>query len=123
MNRLDCVSPLAIRRAIRRLGRRSAGIVALLMVVGAVQLHHSDLAMGDMHHDGDMNPIVMTMCLGMFTAVGAAVVAIAIGLLDLGRWAPVRAPQLAHAPRDRVALGPRARAGPPPLLLFCVSRR
>lgn len=123
MANLNPVSPMAIRRSIRRLGRRSAGLLALLMVVGMVQLHHSDIAMGDMHHDGGINPVVMTICIGMLSAVGAAVVAIAVGLLDLGRWPIVRRTRLFSGLCDRAPRWARARAGPPPLLLLCVSRR
>lgn len=123
MGRLMGVSPMAIRRGIRRFGRRSVGLFALLLVVGIVQLHHSDLSMGDMQHDGLMNPVAMTICVGMLTAVGAAVVAVAFGLLSLGRWPIVRRMRLYEAVCDRTPMWVRARAGPPPLLLFCVSRR
>ena len=114
---------MTIRRGMRRFGRRSVGLLALLTVVGAVQLHHSDLSMGEMHHDGGMNPIVMTVCIGMLTAVGAAVVAVAIGVLALGRWPLLRRSPLHSVAGGRISLLCRARAGPPPLLLICVSRR
>lgn len=113
---------MAIRRGIRRLGRRTAGMLALVAVLGAVQLHHSDMDMGAMHHDGGM-PAVMTVCLAALCAVGAAVVAIAVGMLALGRWPVVqrRCPRVSGAwQAPRWAL---ARAGPPPSLLFCVIRR
>lgn len=114
---------MTIRRGIRRFGQRSASLLALLMIVGAVLVHHSDLSMGDMHHDGEMKPIVMTICVGMLTAVGAVVVAVALGIYDLGRWPLLRAARPYAAVCDRLPVWARARAGPPPLLLICVSRR
>lgn len=117
------MSPLAIRGRIRRHGRRSAGLVALVMILGAVQVHHADLSMGDMPHDGGVTPIVMTICAGMLTAIGAAVAAVAIGLLVLGPWPARRPTFLRDVVCDPCPIWARARAGPPPLLLICVSRR
>lgn len=114
---------MAIRRAIRRFGHRSAGLFALLLVVGAVQMHHSDLSMGDMHHDSGMGQVVMTICVGMMTAVGAAVLAVATGLLSLGRWPFIRRTPIRRASCDSTPIWARARAGPTPLLLICVDRR
>jgi hypothetical protein len=119
---VSVVSPIALRRRMRRLRRHAAGVAVLLAVAGAVVAHHSDVGMGAMHDDG-MGMAVAVMCLGVFAAVGAAVVAVAIGLLALGRWRP----PLLLAPLTTTAWflapEPRARAGPALLALLCVLRR
>lgn len=100
-----------------------AGLLALLMIIGTVQLHHADVSMAGMPHDGTMSPIVMAICVGMLTAVGAAVLAIALGVVPLGRWPRSRRSRSLSTVCDPVPVWARARAGPPPLLLLCVSRR
>lgn len=77
--------------------------------------------MSDMHHDGMSTAI--EMCMGAFTAVGAAVAAVAIGMLALGRWPDTS--ELAGGASLTLggACAPEARAGPPPLSQLCVWRR
>lgn len=97
-------------------------MAAVLALATAIALHHSGMAMGPMHGDHGMSAAI-ELCLGVMTAVGTAVIAIALGVLALGRWRPARwlmasrRVVLAHPPL------PRARAGPPVLCLLCVSRR
>lgn len=117
---LSDVSPLAIRRLTRRLGRNTAGLLVGLAVSGAIVAHYGAMSADGMpgHHDVSA---AVEMCLGMFTAVGAAVVAVAIGILALGRW-----PSIELLPPGAVAVGigcAEARAGPGPLSLLCVWRR
>jgi len=98
-----------------------AVVAAVLALAGLIAVHHSGMATGDTHHEG-MSAAV-EMCLGVLGGIGAAVVAVAIGLVALGRWrppltlSPVRA-----APLVAGALV-RARAGPELLSLLCVTRR
>ena len=116
------MGPIAIRRELHQHRRRLAAIFAVLVCSMAIAAHHSGMGMGDGHHESGMSAAV-EMCLAAFTAVGAAVVAIVVGLIGLGRWRPPLrlAPSAlwfaAHAP------SPRARAGPGLLTLLCVSRR
>lgn len=117
------VSPLALRRRWGRFrNRRTATLAALLMAM-AIAAHHSAIGMSDgMHHGMGMN-VVAEICLGVFTAVGAAVASVAVGLVRLGRWRPP-SPLLASGLSAAVAAPlPRARAGPPLLSLICVCRR
>ena len=116
------MSALAIRRLARRFRRHGTALLAVLVVGSAVAVHHSGMSMGDMHSDGALGA-AMELCLAVFVAVGAAVAAVGIGLLSLGRWRP---------PPDSRAMGlslaierpePRARAGPALLSLLCVFRR
>lgn len=91
------------------------------MALGTViALHHSVLSMGDMHRGMDAGSVA-EMCLGVFAAVGVAVLAVAFGIIALGRWRPV----LAFAP-PTLAVGrapaPRGRDGPALLRLLCVCR-
>ncbi|MGH2898180.1 MAG: hypothetical protein ACRDMZ_05850 [Solirubrobacteraceae bacterium] len=115
------MSSLAIRRVLLR-RRRQLALAAAIMALGAViALHHSTLAMGDMHHGMDAGGVA-ELCLGVFAAVGAAVVAIAIGIVALGRWRPV----LTLAPATLAivrAPAPRGRDGPALLHRLCVCRR
>ncbi len=98
-------------------------MAALLVLATAIALHHSAIAMGDAMHDDHGMSAAIEMCLGVMTAVGTAVIAVALGVLALGRWRPARALMptglvvQAHPPL------PRARAGPPLLCLLCVYRR
>ena len=114
------MSPLAIRRAARRLRRHAAGVLVVLALGAIVALHHSGMAAGDMHHSG--MGMVVELCLGVFTAVGATVAAIAIGLRSLGRWRPRRVlPAGARIVSRHQTVEPRA--GPPPQPFLCVWRR
>jgi hypothetical protein len=119
---LGIVSSLAIRRAMCRLRRRAAGLVLVVAIVGAVAAHHSNLGMDGLHHDATP-AAAPEMCLGAFTAIGAAVVAVAIGVLALGRWRPALLLMPGAVLMAPAAPMPRARAGPPLLTFLCVSRR
>ena len=117
------MAPIAVRRHLRR-HRRLNGLAALtvLACAAAIALHHTDLAADQPHHDTGMSAAV-EMCLAAFTAVGAAVAAVVVGLIALGRWRPplvLGATGLGFAVRPPV---PRARAGPGLLLLLSVDRR
>lgn len=116
------VSPLTIRRWSRRLRRRRIALVAVIALTAAIAAHHSAAAIGDMHHDPGMGA-AMELCLGVFAAVGAAVAAVALGFVVLGRWRPA-AELLAVglAPVGFLSL-PRVRAGPALLSLISVRRR
>jgi hypothetical protein len=116
------VGPIAIRRSMRRLRRHVAGVVLAVALSGAIAAHHSGIGMGDMHHGG-MSAAV-EMCAAAFTAVGAAVAAVAIGILALGRRLAPDELFPAGGATPVGARAPAARAGPP--LLFsqlCVWRR
>ena len=117
------MGPIAVRRHLRRHRRRNGlAALAVLVCAAAIALHHTDLGAEQPHHDTGMSAAV-EMCLAAFTAVGAAVAAVAVGLIALGRWRPplvLQAAGLWFAVRSPV---PRARAGPGLLLLLCVSRR
>jgi hypothetical protein len=115
------MSALAIHRSTRRLRGHTAAVLVVLALGALIAVHHSTLAGGDMHHAG--MGTVIELCLGVFTAVGVAVAAIALGLRRLGRW---------DTPARRLPLGirlvPRGltlepRAGPPGQPLLCVWRR
>jgi len=120
MGTLSTVSPLAIRRLLRR-RRRQLALVAAIMALGAViAVHHSTLPMDAMHQGMDVGTVA-ELCLGVFAAVGAVVVAIALGIVALGRWRPVLS--LAPATLATVrAPAPRGRDGPALLRLLCVCR-
>ena len=93
-----------------------AWVVALACAITA---HHSGMALSGKHHGMDGGSVV-ELCLGVFTAVGAAVAAIALGSIALA------ARRVAVRLRPAVAVLP----GPPPLpraradpLVLCVIRR
>lgn len=96
--------------------------LAMIGIVLALALHHSGTAMSDAHHDMGMGAVV-EMCLGVMGLVGAAVVAVGLGLISLGRWRPM----LTLAPVAAVSWArpsvTRSRDGPPLLSLLCISRR
>lgn len=116
------MSPLRLRALLKR-GRRHAALVVLVVAVGcAVAAHHGGAVMDDGHGSMDMGAVAQ-MCLAAFTAIGAAVAAVSVGLLALGRRrtaALLSAPGIPWTPRLERA---RARAGPALLCLLCVSRR
>jgi hypothetical protein len=112
---------MAIRRTMCRFNGRGGVLLAVVIVSGAIAMHHSVVASGDMHHDAGMGAAI-ELCLGVMAA-GAAAVAIAIGVARLGRWRPpgILAPDgLASAFSSPVA---RVRAGPALLSELCVRRR
>jgi hypothetical protein len=119
---LGRVSPLAIRRAARRFRRHGTALLAVLVIGSAMAVHHAGPPMSVGHDDGAMDGAI-ELCLGVFVAVGAAVAALAVGVISLGRWRPpidLRPTGLSGAV---VRPEPRARAGPVLLSLLCVSRR
>ena len=116
------MGPLATRRTLNRYRCRLAAIAAVLACATAVAAHHGAIAVGHAHHEMDVGT-AMELCLAAFTAVGAGVIAVVIGLIALGRWRS--SPSLARTAlwwSSRSPL-PRARAGPAVLSLICVSRR
>lgn len=115
------VSSLRIRRQLRRHRRDLALIATVLTLVGVVAAHHSGVLM-DMQHDMGMNAAV-EMCLAVFTAVGAALVAVVLAVVALGRWRPALTLVPAcglTAPEVPVA---KARHGPAAVSILCVNRR
>jgi hypothetical protein len=116
------VSVLAFRRAVLRSRRHSAALLVVLVVCGAVALHHSAIVMSDVN-DGHGLSTAVELCVGVFAAVGAATALLAIGMLSRGRLRP--SPDLGGIGLDRAtgAAEPRSRAGPASLALLCVSRR
>jgi len=115
------VSSIALRLRLRR-RRRHLALVALLLVLGgAVAVHHMAPSMSGMHQ-GSQTAAVAELCLAVFTAVGAAVAAAVLGFVALGRRRPMmlRVPE-SVPPRLRPP-EPRARGGPALLVLLCVSR-
>lgn len=100
--------------------RRAAVLPAVVLGLGlAVGVHHGVPMTEHGDHGMDMGT-VMELCLGVFTAVGAAVVAVVIGMIGLGRWRPpvrllpLSLPAIVRLPDIR------ARAGP---VFLCVHRR
>jgi hypothetical protein len=118
---LGRMSPLAIRRAARPLRRHGPALFAVLAISFAIAVHHGGLPTSAGHHDGAVGAI--ELCLGVFVAVGAAVAAVAISFISLGRWRPPIDPRPSGLSRAVVGPEPRARAGPVLLSLLCVSRR
>jgi len=115
------VSTLHIRWQFARCRRHLTALIAVLALCGAVALHHDGMAMGGM--GGHDMSVALDICLGVMSAVGTAVIAVAFGLLSLARlrlaWIQIPAGPVV---RSRPPV-PRARAGPPLLCLLCVSRR
>lgn len=105
---------------IHRHRRRLTGITVSVLIAGGLAWHHSDVSMAAMHHE-DAAPAI-EMCLGAFTAVGAVIVAVTMGLVLLGARRGRATPSL---PLVRCPAGrhrPTIRAGPAPLLRCCVLR-
>jgi hypothetical protein len=111
---------LAVRRVTRGLRRGAAGVLIVLALGAAITAHHSGSIAGDMHH-GDTGAVV-ELCLGVFTAVGVAVAAIAIALGWSGRWIRPRSLSPSGGAIVRRRLTPEPRAGPPPQPLLCTWR-
>ncbi len=95
-------------------------VLAVIAVACAIAAHHSGAM--DMHQDMGMGAVAQ-MCLGVFTAVGAAFVAAGLAVLMLGRLSPSRT----LAPSSPLPARPlpvaRARHGPDAVAFLCVSRR
>jgi apolipoprotein N-acyltransferase len=117
---LHPVSALTIRRQLRRQQRRTVMIFAVLAVAFVIVAHHSSVGM-DMHQDAGMSTVAQ-MCLGVLTAVGAALVAVGLTVLALGRWRPTLILRAAGAMRAPVVPVARARHGPAAVAVLCVSR-
>lgn len=110
-----------IRRQLRRHRRHVAVIATVLALVGTLAAHHSGALMHAEHDSGMV--AVIEMCLAAFTAVGAALVAVAVAVVALGRWRPALTLLAAGAltvPDVPVA---RARHGPAAVWFLCVIRR
>jgi hypothetical protein len=116
------MSALAIHRAARRMRHQPAALLAVLVIGGAIALHHSGITVGDVHHADGVGEAV-ELCLGVFAAVGAAVAVVGLGLVALGRWRPPILLWAEGLSRSAGVPEPRARAGPAFLSLLCVSRR
>jgi hypothetical protein len=114
------MGPIAIRGLLRR-RRHQLAVPWVVFALGvAIAMHHSSPSMTGMDHDAGMGAVA-EMCLAVFAAVGAAVVAVALGILALGRWRPalMLAPALLQVARTPA---PRGRDGPALLRLLCVCR-
>lgn len=96
-------------------------MLVVLALAAIVAMHHSAIAGGEMDHAG-MGAAV-ELCLGVFTAVGVAVAAVALGLRGLGRWdTPAQPlPPGVRLVARRLRLEPRA--GPRAQPLLSVWRR
>ena len=66
-----------------------AAFATVLVCSMAIAVHHTGVTTGDTHGEMDMTATV-EMYLGAFTAVGAAVLAVALGWFSLGSWRPTR---------------------------------
>jgi hypothetical protein len=114
------MGPIALRGLLHR-RRHQLAVLWVVFALGAViAMHHSALSMSAMDHGVGMNAVA-EMCVGVFAAVGAAVVAVALGILAVGRWRPAvmvasALVQVARAP------APCGRDGPGLLCLLCVCR-
>ena len=116
------MSAIAIRRRLQRHRRRFALSATLVVLAGALAIHHSGVEMDvGMHHD-PMVGAVAQMCVGVFTAVGAALAAVGIGIIPLWRRPVLAPPSFRRAVRMRSIAG-RARHGPAAVSFLCVSRR
>ena len=93
----------------------------MVFAVGAaIAAHHSPVLIGDTHHPMGAG-VIVELCFGVFAAVGAAVLAVALGAIALGRWRPAVVFAPAMLPGARVPEA-RGRDGPALLRLLCVRR-
>lgn len=76
----------------------------------------------DMQHDMGINAAV-EMCLAAFTAVGAALAAVGLAGVALGRWRPKLTLLAAGALAAAAVPVAKARHGPTAVSVLCVSRR
>ena len=102
--------------------RHDAALLVILAVGSAMAVHHSGIALGNMHH-ADGIDVAVELCVGVFTAVGTAVAVVALGMVALGRWRPAMVACAVGLSQVAEAVGPRTRAGPALGLLLCVCRR
>lgn len=115
------MSPIAIRALLRRRRHQLALISAILALSAAIAVHHSGMSMAHADPGMEMGGVV-EMCLGVFVAIGTAIVSVALGVIALGRWRPAVVvgrvlPAVAGVP------SPRGRDGPRLLVVLCVCRR
>lgn len=113
------MGPIAVHRSIRRLRRGLLAAAALLALTGAVVAHHGVPVLGAEHHGMEMIDVA-EICLAAFTAVGAAVAALAVAAPRLRAWLPLAYAAPATLPAVRRGPRPRCRAGP---AFLCVHRR
>jgi len=118
---VDRVSALRIRGQLRRHRRHLAVIVAVVALAGVIAAHHSGGLM-DMHQDTGMGAMV-ELCLGVVTAVGAALVATGLCLAALGRRRPTLSVLAGAVVRALSVPDACARHGPSAVCVLCVSRR
>jgi len=88
------------------------------MLAGAIVVHHTVTS----HHAIGMGATV-ELCLGVFTAVGAALVATALSLVAIGRRRSHWTLPATVALRVSAAPIARSRDGPSLACVLCVSRR
>ena len=115
------MSPLALRRSVYEVRRPAFGVLLAVVVAVGILNHHTWIPGGD-HGDHHGVTAAVEMCLGVFTAIGAAV-AVVCGLLRVTRRrapAALLASGVVSLPTARSA---PARAGPPALSALCVWRR
>lgn len=113
------MSLLRVHRLLRRARRAATFPLAVLILSAAIAAHHGVAPADHGDHGMDMGS-VMELCLGVFTAVGAAVAAVVIGTIGLGRWRPPVRVLAAASPIAIQLPDIRARAGP---VSLCVHRR
>jgi len=116
---LRVMSSIAIRRLLRRRRHHLALISVVVALAAVIVVHHSAMSTSSMDH---AMGTVTQLCLGVFAAVGAAVVAVAIGVLPLRLGWPLLIPAPSVLPGARLPIA-RARDGPALLVLLCVCRR
>ena len=123
MDTLGGVTAIRIRQRLRRLRGRSPGIAVVLVLAAVVFMHHGSAMDETGQHDGMGAALVMQVCVAAMVALGASVVAVAIGLIPLRRWRPVdrRLPRPRFIACDIARA--QARAGPANLFRICVLRR
>lgn len=115
------MSALSIRRRLRRHRRRLTVVAVVLTIAGLISVHHGGLPV-DAHHGIGMNAVA-ELCLGVLTAVGAALAAVGSAILALGPRRPALATSGCAAQPAPPVPQARARHGPELLSLLCVSRR
>ena len=117
------MGPIATRRLLGRLRRRLLGFALVVVIGGAVVVHHSEPMMDGSagHHMAGM--AAMQLCVGAFVLVGAALVQVARGSWSLGRWKPVRFIATSSPEPSLDVLAAVPRGGASLLQLLCVSRR
>jgi hypothetical protein len=88
----------------------------------SLAVHHASVALEHHGHDGMKAGTVVEMCLGVLTAVGTTVAAVAAVLICSRRQCVLQALTGPPAKVPRRAIPPRVRAGPVLLIELCVCR-